>query len=61
MEVRVMRIALITLVSLMLGGWHAAWSSEQDDTALIKAVSSAKVTLQKGLTASQREGRPISA
>jgi lipopolysaccharide export LptBFGC system permease protein LptF len=61
MEVRVMRIALITLVSLMLGGWHAAWSAEQDDAALIKAVSSAKVTLQKGLTASQREGRPISA
>jgi hypothetical protein len=61
MEVRVMRIALITLVSLMFGGWHAAWSAEEDDAALIKAVSSAEVTLQKGLTASQREGRPISA
>src|SRR5262249_55119457 len=36
-------------------------SRTQDDAALIKAVSGAKVTLQSGLTASQPEGRPISA
>src|SRR5262249_7957657 len=42
------------------GGLCPAWSAEQDDAALIKAVSGAKVTLQQGLTASQREGRPIS-
>ena len=53
------RAALITVVSLMLGGLCPAWSAEQD-AALIKAVSGAKVTLQQGLTASQREGRPIS-
>jgi hypothetical protein len=56
-----MKVVLMTIVSLTLAGLCSAWSAEQDDAALIKAVSSAKVTLQKGLTASQREGRPISA
>ena len=55
-----MKVVLLTVVSLMLGGLCPAWSAEQDDAALIKAVSRAKVTLQQGLTASQREGRPIS-
>jgi len=54
------KVALLTVVSLMLGSFCPAWSAEQDDAALIKAVSRAKVTLQQGLTASQREGRPIS-
>jgi hypothetical protein len=55
-----MKVVLLTVVSLMLGGLCPAWSAEQDDAALIKAVSRAKVTLQQGLTASQGEGRPIS-
>src|SRR5215831_16656590 len=55
-----MKVALLTIVSLTLGALCPAWSVEQDDAALIKAVSRAKVTLQQGLTASQREGRPIS-
>ena len=55
-----MKVALLTIVSLMVGGLCPAWSAEQDDATLIKAVSRAKVTLQQGLTASQREGRPIS-
>ena len=55
-----MKVALLTIVSLMLGGLCPAWSAEQDDAALIKAMSGAKVTLQQGLTASEREGRPIS-
>ena len=55
-----MKVALLTIVSLMVGSLCPAWSAEQDDAALIKAVSRAKVTLQQGLTASQREGRPIS-
>jgi hypothetical protein len=55
-----MKVALMTIVSLTLGGLCPAWSAEQDELALIKAVSRAKVTLQQGLTASQREGRPIS-
>jgi hypothetical protein len=61
MEVPMIKVALITIISLVLGSWSPALCAEQDDAALIKAVSSAKVTLQKGLTASQREGRPISA
>jgi hypothetical protein len=56
-----MKAVLTTIVSLTLASLCSAWSAEQDDAALIKAVNSAKVTLQKGLTASQREGRPISA
>ena len=56
-----MKFALLTIVLLVLGSWSPALCAEQDDAALIKAVSSAEVTLQKGLTASQREGRPISA
>ena len=55
-----MKVALLTIVSLMTGSLCPAWSAEQDDAALIKAVSRAKVTLQQGLTASEREGRPIS-
>src|SRR6516225_6039591 len=60
MEVPMMKVALLTVVSLMLGGLCPAWCAEQDDAALIKAMSGAKVTLQQGLTASERGGRPIS-
>src|SRR5215813_1795571 len=59
MEVPMMKVALLTVVSL-LSGLCSASSAEQDDAALIKAMSGAKVTLQQGLTASEREGRPIS-
>jgi hypothetical protein len=54
------KVALMTIVSLTLAGLCPAWSAEQDDAALIKAISDAKVTLQQALTASEREGRPIS-
>jgi hypothetical protein len=54
------KVVLMTIVSLTLAGLCSAWSAEQDDAALIKAVSNAKVTLQEGLTAGEREGRPIS-
>src|SRR6516164_240005 len=59
-EVPMMKVVLLTIVSLMLGGLCPAWSAEQDDAALIKAVSRTKDTLQQGLTASQRESRTIS-
>ena len=39
----------------------SAVSQEHDQQALIKAMGDAKVSLQQGLTSSQREGRPISA
>jgi hypothetical protein len=54
------KVALMTIVSLTLAGLCPAWSAEQEDAALIKAMNGAKVTLQEGLTASEREGRPIS-
>jgi hypothetical protein len=54
------KVTLVTIVSLFLGGWYPAWCEEQDDAALIKAMGGAKVTLQQGLTASEHEGRPIS-
>ena len=56
-----MKAFLMTIVSLTMAGLCSAWSAEQDDAALIKAISGAKVSLQQGLTASEREGRPISA
>ena len=44
------------------GSCYATWMAEAaDDAALIKALAGAKVSLQQGLTASQREGQPISA
>jgi hypothetical protein len=55
-----MKVVLMTIVSLTLAGLCPAWPAEQDDAALIKAINGAKVTLQDGLTASEREGRPIS-
>lgn len=56
-----LRTAVIALVTAGLTVIHAARAAEQDDAALIKAMSGVKVTLQQGLTASQPKGRPISA
>lgn len=57
---RLMFIAAFGL-ALMASG-NAAWSEEAaEQAALIKALGSAKVSLQQGLTASEREGQPISA
>jgi hypothetical protein len=56
-----MKTTLIAVVALALCALQSAWGAEQDDAALIKAMSGAKVTLQQGLTASEKQGRPISA
>jgi hypothetical protein len=55
-----MKVVLMAIVSMTLAGLCPAWPAQQDDAALIKAINGAKVTLQDGLTASEREGRPIS-
>jgi hypothetical protein len=53
--------ALALGLAFMASG-YAAWSEENSDqTALVKAMVGAKVSLQQGLTASSKEGRPISA
>jgi hypothetical protein len=65
MEVDMMTRNLVFAAALglaTLGSIYVACSAEgADDAALIKALGGAKVSLQQGLTASQREGRPISA
>src|ERR1700719_3827664 len=64
MEFQMTRTTFLIMAALGLAGWlnnQSAWSAEQDDQALIKAMSDAKISLQQGLTTSQREGRPISA
>ena len=54
---------LVLTAAFGLATWatSSAVQSEEEDQALIKAMDSAKVSLQQGLTASQREGQPISA
>jgi uncharacterized membrane protein YkoI len=48
-------------LALMASG-YAAWSEENSEqAALVKAMGGAKVSLQQGLTASSKEGKPISA
>jgi hypothetical protein len=56
-----MKITLIGIAALALGAVLPAGAAEQDDAALIKAMGGAKVSLQQGLAASGREGKPISA
>jgi len=48
-------------LAMTVSGYPACSQENAEQAALIKALGSAKVSLQEGLTASQREGRPISA
>ena len=55
-------MALVAFTAATFMGVHVAWCEEPaDQAALIKAMDGAKVSLQQGLTASQREGHSISA
>ena len=56
-------VALTFLLALLLAG-PMAWAQKdeaKEHAELAKALKDAKVSLQKGLIASAREGRPISA
>ena len=54
-------LMLVAFVLATLKGAPVAWSEEAaDQAALIKALDGVKVSLQQGLTVSQREGRPTS-
>jgi uncharacterized membrane protein YkoI len=56
------KLILAAFGSMTIIGAYRAQSEEAgDQAALIKALGEAKVTLQQGLTASEREGRPTSA
>jgi hypothetical protein len=64
MEIDMTRRNLMLAVAFglaILGSGYVGNSADAtDDAALIKALAGAKVSLQQGLTASQREGQPIS-
>jgi hypothetical protein len=64
MEVDMMTKNLMLAVAFALwtlgSGYVGNSANAADDAALIKALGGAKVSLQQGLTASQREGQPIS-
>src|SRR6516225_1430876 len=64
MEIRMLRRNFVFGAAIGLAASaisFGAVSQEHDQQALIKAMGDAKVSLQQGLTSSQREGRPISA
>lgn len=59
-----MKKIAMTVLALALAGALAAppaWAEDKDQAALAKALKDAKVSLAKGLAASAREGKPISA
>src|SRR5262249_40563399 len=55
-------LLLVAIASFAMGlNGNRIYAEEQNDPALIKSMADAKVTLQQGLTAAAREGKPISA
>ena len=60
---RSMAVVLAVAVGWLLGG-HPVWAQKYDDkehAELAKALKAAKVSLQTGLSASEKAGAPISA
>jgi uncharacterized membrane protein YkoI len=58
---KTMAIALALTLAWMVGAPMARGSDDRDHAELAKALKDAKVPLQRGLTASAKEGKPISA
>ena len=58
---RISHLLLLVIIGVAAGSGAAAAAEESDKAALAKAVEGAKVTLEDGLKASEREGKPISA
>jgi len=54
-------LAVLMSASLLLGGAPARADESADQSALLKALPGAKVSLQQGLQAATAHGRPISA
>src|SRR5437879_3647807 len=61
MKTRLSAIALALALSLCAGGAAAQEKELQEPAALAKEAKSAKVPLEKGLSASESKGKPISA
>ncbi len=51
---------LALLIAVTLGAPALQTEESKDQAALANALAAAKVSLKKGLSASQREGKPIS-
>ncbi len=61
---RTYTMVVLAVTSLWLVGGNPAWAQTygtKEQAEVAKALKDAKVSLQQGLTASQREGTPISA
>ncbi len=58
---RIRDLLLLMVVGVTAGLGVATAAEESDKAALAKAVEAAKATLEDGLKASEREGKPISA
>jgi hypothetical protein len=54
-------VVLVVAIGLSSAGAVPAWAEDDDAVALAAALKDTKFTLQDGLTASEREGQPISA
>src|SRR5690242_9694338 len=52
------RLTMAAVVAVSLGSYRT--QAAEDAAALIKALPDATVSLEQGLTASEREGKPIS-
>jgi hypothetical protein len=57
---RTLMFAAAFVLATFGGGYLGNSADAADDAALIKALAGTKVSLQQGLTTSQREGQPIS-
>ena len=57
----VVTLAALAGIIPVISPWGARAAEESDPAALAAALKDAKVTLQEGLKASEREGTPISA
>ena len=57
---KMMFVAILGLAALSAG--QPLWATEQEDQkVLIKSMGAVQVTLQRGLTAAEQQGQPISA
>jgi len=63
MSVRRTAVLRLVVTFIWLLGGHPAWAQKYEDkehAELVTALKAAKVSLENGLTASEREGKPIS-
>ena len=52
---------VVAIAGILTFGGLSAWAEDEKNPALAKALSEATVSLEEGLKASEREGKPLSA